>query len=103
MITIILLLGGSVLIAALLLRLIWPRMVLSAEQRRQEGYQGTPDYGTFLGKTGIALTALRPAGSALIDKQRLNVVTEGEFLEKDTAIEVIRVEGYRLVVRQHQH
>ena len=48
----------------------------------------------------MALTYLRPAGMALIGGQRVNVVTEGTFIEKDVPVEVIATEGTRVVVRE---
>lgn len=50
------------------------------------------------GKTGRALTTLRPAGAAMIDGERVDVVTDGEFLPADTEIRVLAVEGMRVVV-----
>jgi membrane-bound serine protease (ClpP class) len=52
----------------------------------------------LLGKEGTTLTTLRPGGFALIDGRKVDVVTEGEMLPKDTKIRVIRVEGNRVVV-----
>lgn len=57
-------------------------------------------YAACLGKTGIAVTVLRPAGAAEIDGKRLDVVTQGEYLEAGTPVEVLRVEGNRIVVRK---
>lgn len=56
------------------------------------------DYTALIGKQGVALTALRPAGTAIIDDTRYDVVTDGVFIERDTPIEVILVEGVRIVV-----
>jgi membrane-bound serine protease (ClpP class) len=53
----------------------------------------------LVGKTGTAFTQLRPAGTALIDGKRLDVVTEGQLIEKGTAVRVVGVEGLRIVVR----
>ncbi len=50
------------------------------------------------GKEGIAHTMLRPAGTALIDGQRVDVVTRGEMVEAKTRIRVLAVEGNRVVV-----
>ncbi len=54
----------------------------------------------FLGKNGLAATVLRPAGSALINGEKVDVVTEGEFIESGTPVEVVRIEGVRVVVRR---
>lgn len=60
------------------------------------------DMNVLLGKTGIARSALRPAGIGDFDGVRLNVVTEGGFIEKDEPIEIIRVDANRIVVRVRQ-
>ncbi|MCU0664267.1 MAG: nodulation protein NfeD [Myxococcota bacterium] len=54
------------------------------------------------GQVGTAESPLRPAGIARFDQQRVDVVAEGEFLEKGTPVVVRRVEGYRVVVSRHE-
>lgn len=54
---------------------------------------------SLVGLRGIALTDLRPAGAALIDNHRVDVVTEGGFIEEGRSIEVIADEEYRRVVK----
>lgn len=56
----------------------------------------------LLGKHGVALTQLRPAGIALIDEKKVDVVTAGEFLLKGAEITVVDVTGNRVVVRGSQ-
>lgn len=56
------------------------------------------DMGLFEGKTGVSKTVLRPAGIGEFEGRKLNVVSDGEFIAKDEKIEVIRVEGNRIVV-----
>jgi len=53
----------------------------------------------LLHKTGVAHTALRPSGTALIHGKRVDVVTEGPFVERGAPIKVVDVEGMRVVVR----
>jgi len=53
----------------------------------------------LLHQTGTAFTQLRPSGTALINGQRVDVVTEGALLEKGTPLKVIAIEGMRVVVR----
>jgi membrane-bound serine protease (ClpP class) len=53
-----------------------------------------------LGKGGTAATPLRPAGVAYLDGERVDVVSEGAFIEAGQPIDVIRVDGNRIVVRQ---
>ena len=53
----------------------------------------------LLNQTGAALTALRPSGTALINGHRVDVVTEGSMIDRNTPIRVVAVEGMRVVVR----
>jgi membrane-bound serine protease (ClpP class) len=54
----------------------------------------------WLGKRGRTTSPLRPAGIADIEGARVDVVSEGELIEPGTPIEVMRVDGNRIVVRQ---
>ena len=57
------------------------------------------DYSILVGKTGRSLTPLRPAGIVFIDGRKYDVVTEGEMIDKDTDVKVIRVEGNKVLVK----
>ncbi len=77
------------------------KLVLSTTEAEGEGYRSSPaEYGSLLGKEGVALTLLRPAGTAIIEGEKVSVVTEGDFIEKDSPIRVLKVEGYRIVVEK---
>ena len=52
-----------------------------------------------LGDAGVALTALRPAGAAQIADRRVDVVTDGDWIEPNTSVRVVRIEGAKVVVR----
>lgn len=53
----------------------------------------------LVGRTGTALSPLRPAGTAMIDGRRVDVTTEGEFIEAQETVQVLRASGSRVVVR----
>jgi membrane-bound ClpP family serine protease len=56
---------------------------------------------SLVGATGVAVTDLHPSGAAEVDGQRVDVVTEGDYLSAGDPIEVIDDdEGYRRVVRR---
>jgi membrane-bound serine protease (ClpP class) len=63
------------------------------------GYVSAEVRPELRGKQGTAMTDLRPAGIGLFDGERLDVVSEGGFVSAGSRIEVLRAEGYRLVVR----
>mgnify|MGYP005764334451 FL=1 len=74
------------------------KLILKDATDRQSGFSGTEDMKYLLGKSGKTVTPLRPAGCADLDGVRLDVVTRGEFIEKDVPVTVIEVEGNRIVV-----
>lgn len=54
------------------------------------------------GMEGNTLTPLRPSGAAMIDGKRVDVVSRGEFIEKDTPVIVIKITGNQIIVKQHE-
>ena len=58
------------------------------------------DYSSLFGKEGTALTTLRPSGTAMIDNNRFDVVTNGEYIEENSLIQVNGIEGTRIIVSQ---
>ena len=45
------------------------------------------------------MSVLRPAGLAEFDGERIDVVSEGSFIDRGVKIKVAKVEGTRVVVR----
>lgn len=54
----------------------------------------------LIGREGVAVTVLRPAGRAQIDEEFVDVVSEGPFISTGRRIEVVAVVGNRVVVRE---
>ena len=54
----------------------------------------------LLGKEGQTITVLNPVGVADFDGVRLNVVSEGTFLAKGAKVQVTKVEGTKIIVRE---
>lgn len=79
---------------------IWGRLILSTSEEQTEGFVSNPDFSHLIGKRGKALSQLRPAGIAIINDKRYDVVTEGEFVSKDEEIEVIQTIGSKIVVKK---
>lgn len=75
-------------------------LVLKSKAKDDKGYVAAKDYSMLLDKRGKALTMLRPTGTAEFDGEKVDVVTEGEFIQVGSHIEVIRVEGFRIIVRE---
>ena len=77
---------------------IWNKFILKDELKTELGYVSQPVKEYLLGKTGKALTPLRPAGTAVFDGERVDVVTVGEFIQQGQQVTVVLVEGGRIVV-----
>ena len=68
-------------------------------QERDDLRTQQEDMKVLVGKSGTTTSVLRPAGIGDFDGVRLNVVTEGGFIEKGQPIEIVRVDGSRIVVK----
>ena len=76
-------------------------MVLKQQARSEDGFHAAPqDLESLVGQRGVARSALSPSGVALIGGKRVSVITSGEFIERDTEVEVVEVHGSRIVVQE---
>jgi membrane-bound ClpP family serine protease len=84
-------------------RRMWRKFSLTTRQTSNGGYVGPKVQSeTFIGRTGISLTQLRPAGTGNFEGEYLDVVTEGGFIGPGTGIRIIAVEGTRIIVREEK-
>lgn len=74
------------------------KTLILAEQ--EADYSSVDNLESFVGKTGKTLTILRPAGIALFDDAKLDVVSEGEFIARDEMVQVVKVEGRKVVIKK---
>ena len=76
-------------------------MILQDSEAQEDGYVAQKtERAALIGQIGVTLTWLHPSGTAIFDGRRFDVVTEGEFIEKNREVEVIDVEGMRIVARE---
>lgn len=79
----------------------WERFVLQSNLKTddktlaREGEQRA----RYLGKPGVAVTPLRPTGVAEIDGERIEVVTEGDFISAGSRIKVVAMDRRKYFVR----
>ena len=74
------------------------KMILAATQTGVGAQSKQPS--DWIGREGMAQTPLRPAGAALIDGQRLDVVAESGMIERGSPIKIVAVHENRLVVKK---
>jgi len=66
---------------------------------RAIGYESARPRRDLVGVTGKAITDLRPSGTGLFGEERIDVVSEAEWITEGTPIRIVSAEGYRHVVR----
>ena len=75
-------------------------IILSEVETADLGYVAPLDQRNLAGMEGIAVTSLRPSGTAKIDGRRIDVVTGGDFIPAGETVVVEKVEGVRVIVRR---
>ncbi len=96
----------SIIIIVLLARFVLPKIylytkiVLTGEQESKDGYVSGPRNLPKAGAKGNAYTELRPFGKITIDGLLYEATTERNFIEKNSSVVVLSVEGNKVVVRK---
>jgi membrane-bound serine protease (ClpP class) len=75
-------------------------LVLAQSTDKAEGFTASHDRSELLGKEGVAEMNLHPAGRAVFGNERINVITRGEYIEKDSTVRVIEAHGSHIVVEK---
>ena len=107
--------AGSVLITTLVLLLVtgWALLrhlpkskrmfqsgiFLGTRTDRAIGYESAEKRSDLIGAEGVAATDLRPSGVGIFRDERVDVVSQSEWIEEGTPVRVVSAEGYRQVVR----
>jgi membrane-bound serine protease (ClpP class) len=97
---------GSIVVMIVLGRFLpksalFKKMELSTTVNTAAGYSSARiETAATLGATGLADTLLRPSGRGKFGEAILDVVTEGEYIERGTPIKIIQVQGSRIVVEK---
>nr|WP_232824264.1 MULTISPECIES: nodulation protein NfeD [Paraliobacillus] len=76
------------------------KIILNDATTTEKGYVSSVNKLELIGMEGTTVTPLRPAGTALIGNERIDVVSEGGYIESQQKVKVVTSEGSRIVVRQ---
>jgi len=78
-------------------------LILDKEQKKEEGYtSSSKDFSSYIGKTGVADTHLRPSGVVIIEGNRVNAQSQGNFITKDSKVIVTQVDGMKIIVKKYE-
>lgn len=103
----VLIMAGGLVVAALIFTLVVRRLpksrllsklALVNRSTKEKGFISSKDYSGYLNSRGKTITILRPAGTIRIGKERVDAVSNGGFIDKDTEVKVIQIDGSRIVV-----
>lgn len=76
------------------------KLILDESEKSEKGFVSYPSEKNLIGAEGVALTTLRPAGTAEINGKRVDVMTDSEYVQQGSKIVVERVEGIKVVVKR---
>lgn len=98
--------GISILASILMVKVfgkkmkIFKKLILTDSTSTESGYVSNLNRTDLIGLEGCTVTALRPSGTVLIKDERIDVVSEGAFIQKGALVRIVKVEGSRIVVRE---
>lgn len=75
-------------------------IVLSDTLGEDIAFSGVDDLGYLIGSEGVALTPLRPSGTADFSGIKLDVISNGEYIKKGSTVVVDKVRGNIIIVKQ---
>ncbi len=77
------------------------KLILGKSFRQEDGFTSSAGkYSELEGKRGEVLTDLRPVGTVLIDQNKYQAVTAGEYIPKGKMITVKKTEGSKIIVTE---
>ena len=80
-------------------RLYRAGVLLGTRTDKALGYESAETRPELVDREGVAMTDLRPSGVGLFDDERIDVVSESEWIDQGTPVRIVAAEGYRHVVR----
>jgi membrane-bound serine protease (ClpP class) len=96
----------SVLVSILMIKVLgkkvkfFRKIILTDSTSTESGYISNKTRSELVGVEGVTITALRPSGTVAVGDERIDVVSEGGFIQKDKKVKIVKAEGARIVVRE---
>ncbi|MDR6683196.1 membrane-bound serine protease (ClpP class) [Bacillus safensis] len=76
------------------------KFILTDSTNKESGYVSNETREDLVGQIAVTATALRPSGTIVLGDERIDVVSEGAFIDKDEQVKIVKAEGSRIVVRK---
>lgn len=81
---------------------IKPPIVLDEDLKAGNNFLSENDMEYFIGKKGYAITDLKPLGKGEFDGVKLEVISEGQYIKKDTKLVITKIENNKMVVKEEK-
>lgn len=82
-------------------RNMWSKLTLRDRLTKEAGYSSlNVEYEKLIGKQGLTITDLRPVGTIRIKEKDYSAISNGEWIPKHTKVEVVQVDGTRILVKR---
>lgn len=77
-------------------------LALGTSLSEESGYVNLPTNTALVGRVGMVMTALRPSGTIIVDDERHDAVSDGDFIDEGQIVRVLEVHGNRVVVERSE-
>jgi len=81
---------------------LFNKIILNDSTSTEKGYVSSIERRELIGQLADTLTPLRPSGTIVIGDERLDAVSEGNFVDRNKKVIIRKVEGSRIVVREYK-
>lgn len=76
------------------------KVILKDSTNSESGYNSHDNRSHLVGKTAQTVTDLRAAGIIFCENERIDAVSDGNFILRNKTVKILEVEGTRVVVRE---
>lgn len=85
-------------------RKMWTKLALKDQLTKEAGYNSmNMDYELLVGQVGITLNDMRPVGTIRINNKDFSAVSDGQWIERNSEVRVVDVDGTRILVELVQN
>src|SRR5690625_322592 len=82
-------------------RNMWAKLTLKDRLTKEAGYSSlNVEYEKLVGERGVTLTDLRPVGTIRVNEQDYSAISNAEWIPKHSKIEIVQVDGTRILVKK---
>lgn len=99
-VVVILVIMFTLILAFFHMKKVKPPIILQEELKAEKGYLSTSDLEYLIGKEGVAVTDLRPAGKCNIEGIEFDVRSEGRYIAKGSKVRISRIQGNTLIIKE---